>query len=138
MILSAFQHRSLELPAAAAMWETWRRSPVQPTDCTPTYKYDSINVNSITLTSDDGKPYSFSYTQDHSKWGVMLTSSPSKQYFCVGDINRMTSQFERGGGTVCAKFAPLFSALNASISGYDGCKSTSYASLRGGGASVME
>ena len=31
--------------------------------------------------------------QDHSKWAVS-----DKEYYFIGDLNRMTSQFERGGG----------------------------------------
>jgi len=95
-------------------WETWRRSPVEPTYCTPQYAYNSINVNQVKFPD-----VSFSYTKDHSKWGVSLGSNPGVA--CVGGINRMTSQKHRGGGTLCLKSAPLWQSLNAIIGSADTC-----------------
>jgi len=93
-------------------WETWRRPPVLPTYCTPQYAYDSINVNHVSFGST-----SYSYTKDHSKWGVSMKGNLA----CVGGINRMSSQRERGGGTVCLNNAPLWNSLTAIIADHDAC-----------------
>jgi len=50
--------------------------------------------------------------QDHAKWAVMLDGSSN---LCVGDINRMTTQRNRGGGAVCFSSAGLNNALYNSI-----------------------
>ena len=41
--------------------------------------------------------HTFKESQDHSKWAV------SDEYYFVGDLNRMTSQFTRGGGGMICK-----------------------------------
>ncbi|VDM64644.1 unnamed protein product [Angiostrongylus costaricensis] len=46
-----------------------------------------------------GSTISFKYTEDHSK--IARSTNPSKPWLCIGDINRMTSQYARGGGTTC-------------------------------------
>lgn len=100
-------------------WETWRRSPKEPSYCTPTYKYDSINVNSIAFPDSDTK---WSYTQDHAKWGLSLDAK--LPVVCIGGINRMSSQRARGGGTVCMKRPAFWNAMNAIVAGSDGCSSS--------------
>ncbi|CAB4066421.1 Ribose-phosphate pyrophosphokinase 3,Phosphoribosyl pyrophosphate synthase-associated protein 2,Ribose-phosphate pyrophosphokinase 4,Ribose-phosphate pyrophosphokinase 5,Ribose-phosphate pyrophosphokinase,Ribose-phosphate pyrophosphokinase 1,Phosphoribosyl pyrophosphate synthase-associated protein 1,Ribose-phosphate pyrophosphokinase 2,Ribose-phosphate pyrophosphokinase A [Lepeophtheirus salmonis] len=50
----------------------------------------------------------FHRMEDHSKWAI------GGGYVCVGDINRMTSQRKRGGGTLCfrnSKAYKLFADL---------------------------
>ena len=39
------------------------------------------------------KDFQYKESQDHSKWAVS-----DKEWYWVGDLNRMTSQFHRGGG----------------------------------------
>ena len=39
------------------------------------------------------KDVCYNESQDHSKWAVSDSS-----FYCVGDLNRMTSQYNRGGG----------------------------------------
>jgi deoxyribonuclease-2 len=71
-----------------------------PTNCSnqyAVYNIDKINLDKIV-------PGGFSYVNgaDHSKWAANLAlNDQSSKYACVGDINRQTSQFSRGGGTVC-------------------------------------
>ncbi|MFH4974144.1 hypothetical protein AB6A40_000853 [Gnathostoma spinigerum] len=42
----------------------------------------------------------FPTTKDHSKWAITVGQN-RKAFICIGDINRQSSQFKRGGGTVC-------------------------------------
>ena len=65
-------------------------------------------------------------TQDHSKWAIAADSSSA--WVCIGDINRMTSQAGRGGGTVCFQNSILHSAFRGAVKSTDSCSS---ASLRG-------
>ena len=104
-------------------WETWRRSPQMASYCRPAYMFDSINVATLQFTSADGSAAPFKYTQDHSKWGVAVNATGFQdEWSCIGDINRMTSQWARGGGTVCLRDAPqLYNRLVASVASVDGC-----------------
>lgn len=45
--------------------------------------------------------------QDHSKWGVS-----DDKYYWIGDLNRMTSQFKRGGGGFICKDKNIVKELN--------------------------
>lgn len=48
-------------------------------------------------------------SQDHSKWAVC------DKYFSIGDLNRMTSQFKRGGGLILCEDINVCYALKALI-----------------------
>lgn len=66
-------------------------------------------------------------TQDHSKWAVTDTGSMA----CMGDINRMTSQSKRGGGSVCGSvLGPAMRGLVSTLK--DTCGGNN-ATLRGSG-----
>uniref|UniRef100_A0A0K0D5B0 Plancitoxin-1 n=1 Tax=Angiostrongylus cantonensis TaxID=6313 RepID=A0A0K0D5B0_ANGCA len=73
--------------------ETWRRGLEVPLDCSTTYHTNDA------LKIQVGSTISFKYTKDHSK--MARSTNPSKPWLCIGDINRMTSQYVRGGGTTC-------------------------------------
>jgi deoxyribonuclease-2 len=104
------------------MWvETWRRPPVMDTYCAPPYSYDSINVDTMRYLDADGAEVVFRYTQDHSKLAVAVNATAQTQWICVADNNRMTSQWARGGGALCWRFAPLFNALVSAVVLVDGC-----------------
>jgi hypothetical protein len=108
--------------------------------------YDSINVVDLQWTESDGSLYDFKYTQvrgacgappatlgrghsassptplqDHSKWGVAINGTAQQHYVCIGDMNRMTSQWARGGGTVCFRQANIYKPFLGSIVGADAC-----------------
>jgi len=87
-------------------WQTWRRGSELPSFCHPPAAYNSKNI----LTTSVGN-YLFNYTRDHAKWGI----SDSGNWACVGDINRMTTQRKRGGGTVCLQSLPLVAGLGHTI-----------------------
>jgi len=91
-------------------WETWRRSPFLPSLCTT--PYNTLNVASISLGNEQ-----FSYTQDHSKWGVSIKGS----YACIGGINRMQSQRARGGGTMCFADADFWKSLSGVVASTEPC-----------------
>ncbi len=57
-------------------------------------------------------------TQDHSKWAIALDASNT---LCISDINRMESQRNRGGGTVCFKHSALRNILYNSITSSADC-----------------
>jgi len=92
--------------------ETWRRGSVIELDCSAQYRVLDAQTMKI------GNSMTFSYTKDHSKLAVSaITTMP---YVCIGDINRMTSQYVRGGGTVCLSdnfvwraYSTLIQTLNA-------------------------
>uniref|UniRef100_A0A0K0DK76 Deoxyribonuclease II n=1 Tax=Angiostrongylus cantonensis TaxID=6313 RepID=A0A0K0DK76_ANGCA len=61
----------------------------------------------------------FSSNSDHSKWGVsMKESSP---VVCVGDVNRQTSQFKRGGGAACIQNRSLWTAFHNLVATFNAC-----------------
>ncbi|GMT36775.1 hypothetical protein PFISCL1PPCAC_28072, partial [Pristionchus fissidentatus] len=84
--------------------ETWRRGYLIDTVCNspfPVYDAQEIKV---------GGSAEFKYTKDHSKYGRTLDAKD--KVVCIGDINRMTSQFKRGGGTVCITDDELWTAYD--------------------------
>merc|ERR1712113_167233 len=97
-------------------WETWMNG-INPDDtfCKPEYEYDSINVRTVHLASEEWKE-----TQDHSKWGV-ATENSSTPVVCIGDINRQQSQNHRGGGTVCIVNKYMWQAFSSIVETEDPC-----------------
>ena len=66
----------------------------------------NVNLNGITWNEQD----------DHSKWVVASTL-----YVCLGDMNRMTSQWKRGGSFFCLSDASLVAAVKGMIVSHDSC-----------------
>jgi deoxyribonuclease-2 len=132
------------LPAlgAGSLWvETWRRSPALASVCGASGS--ALNVASLNVTEGSGARSALqSYTVDHGKWAVSVcpalaragaagggSRAPSaacpsdfRGWVCVGDINMMSSQSARGGGTVCFDHAPdLWAALVSAVAAVDTC-----------------
>lgn len=107
------------------LWETWRRSPQMQTYCrSDGYSYDSINVETLAFLDANGNEAAFKYTQDHSKFGIAANATSAQDHWaCIGDINRMTSQWARGGGTVCFRATQVYQRVVASITTADQCSS---------------
>lgn len=103
--------------------ETWiRETGLMPYCKADGYKYNVNIVNDLTMGGT-----SWTETQDHSKWGVTTNSS----WACVGDINLMTSQSNRGGGSICIKRSSVAKAFAATIktSTIKGCSSKYFDNL---------
>jgi deoxyribonuclease-2 len=99
-------------------------------------KYDYTVVN---VATQERAGTTWKESQDHSKWaisyfpsdneGLLLTNRTSRQlrgtatkkYICVGDINRMTSQEHRGGGTACTYSSGMWSEFNKGIATVEDC-----------------
>jgi len=75
--------------------------------CKPTYKQNTYNIETYTVLE-----YAMNEGNDHSKFAVL----PSSKTLCIGDINRQSGQFKRGGGTACFTATSLFSQLYAKMS----------------------
>lgn len=93
--------------------ESWRRGDEIPQNCS--LKYEVQNVEDMKV----GTSTTFKYTKDHSKVGISTQSSAP--YTCIGDINRMTSQFVRGGGTICINNAAVWTTYFQMIATADTC-----------------
>jgi deoxyribonuclease-2 len=95
------------------LWvESWIRGSAEGPDC-PASGFQTLDVESV----DFGSGYSWSETQDHSKWAVAINQS----IVCMGDINRMTTQYTRGGGTACLIDSALYEALEKASTKTDSC-----------------
>ncbi|GFY54042.1 deoxyribonuclease-2 [Trichonephila inaurata madagascariensis] len=102
--------------------ETWRRGSgtFLPPDCDSNYTV--IDISQINMKVKDGntnKNLIFSSTEDHSKWAVSTLSS--RKWICVGDMNRMASQANRGGGALCFQSSRVQTAYRSLISDSDHC-----------------
>jgi deoxyribonuclease II len=87
--------------------ESWIRGSAEGPSCTtPNHVYDIQEL--------DYNGFKLSEYNDHSKWAV------SDSIVCIGDINRMTTQYSRGGGSVCFE-SPLAAFLRQAIVKADGC-----------------
>uniref|UniRef100_A0A1I7YY04 Deoxyribonuclease II n=1 Tax=Steinernema glaseri TaxID=37863 RepID=A0A1I7YY04_9BILA len=93
--------------------ETWRRGSVIPLDCAAQFQVLDVQEVKVVDTPE------FKYTKDHSKMAV--SASSDTPYTCIGDINRMHSQFARGGGTVCLLNADVWNAYSTLVETTNNC-----------------
>jgi len=108
-------YQSLVAPSLQAPLnvETWRRGSPVTLDCSSQFRVLDAQTMKI------GSSMTYSYTKDHSKLAVSAVST--MPYVCIGDINRMTSQYVRGGGTVCISDNFVWRAYNALIQTLNQC-----------------
>lgn len=95
--------------------ETWNHGPAgskMQSECEKPFKVE--NVESISVDQ-----FSFTTGEDHSKWAV--ASVADNPWVCIGDINRMEHQKQRGGGTACLQSSKLFNGFRKSIINLDVC-----------------
>lgn len=79
--------------------ETWGR----PIDAPWCGTYNTGNAYQITFST----AITWSQMADHSKWLVAMSGT----YSCFGDMNRMSSQWVRGGAFYCLDNSLLNTAL---------------------------
>eukprot|EP00057_Strongylocentrotus_purpuratus_P002940 XP_003725560.2 PREDICTED: plancitoxin-1 isoform X2 [Strongylocentrotus purpuratus] len=91
--------------------ESWLRTPKLPSFCNGSY-----HVENVQLLGFPNVP-GFKETVDHSKWAI----GKNKKWVCIGDINRMGSQYKRGGGTVCGLLATPWEQYTSAIQQVDKC-----------------
>jgi len=97
---------------ASILVESWVRGHKIPSSCNETYKV--FNVKTVKLLKDSFKEHS-----DHSKW--VVSKHQDHPFICIGDINRMTTQFARGGGTMCVFNSDIWKVFSGIIEDYENC-----------------
>ena len=60
-------------------------------------------------------------SQDHAKWGVSINTSSSTSLVCIGDMNRMSSQWALGGGSICFTQPNIYTPFLGSVVKADSC-----------------
>lgn len=105
---------------APLLVESWRKNPGSPLDseCShPKTKVENVHQIKLSFVNSEESGH-FSYLDDHSKWAI---SSSGENHVCIGDINRMASQYKRGGGTTCLSLASVWKAFNSFVGEVDKC-----------------
>jgi len=90
--------------------ESWIRGDAIGPSCST---YSVLDIQSV----DYPGIGTFSEYDDHSKWAIGST----EPIVCFGDINRMLSQYTRGGGTFCVYDTSLWSDLSKSVVSTNTC-----------------
>jgi len=103
--------------------ETWLRTSGGNMTSNCTAKFKVYKVTHINLPG----PVSFKESDDHAKWATSYVQNTEYQksppWTCIGDINRMKSQFKRGGGTVCLQDYNMAKNFRDSVgNSFVGCK----------------
>ena len=98
--------------------ESWLRGDEIGPACPPAFKYTVLDIDYLNFGTHEWKE-----TQDHSKWAV--STSSKIPLVCFGDINRMTSQYLRGGGTTCFLSASIWAQLYAAVTSHNACPTAS-------------
>jgi deoxyribonuclease-2 len=89
------------------LWvESWLRGSEEGPACGTTWQ--TLDVQRLA--------WGWKSYDDHSKWAI----APNASALCIGDINRMTTQYERAGGAVCFTAGPV-AAFSAAVSTTDSC-----------------
>ena len=107
--------------------ETWPNGPGKlNSSCQRTYHI--LNIDSIDFKTN--LDTSFTTRHDHSKWAVSADMKnlsnqsglrDKLKYVCIGDINRMATQYKRGGGTVCFRNQHVWRAFRDLVSSFEAC-----------------
>ncbi|KAM9970735.1 hypothetical protein ACTFIW_008704 [Dictyostelium discoideum] len=81
-------------------WRLGSKASVMPTYCSGgNFTYDSINTLTFSFDDPTEGTVNWKYTKDHSKYALSIHEAD--YYICIGDVNRMFTQFKRGGGSAC-------------------------------------
>ncbi|KAH6926214.1 hypothetical protein HPB50_015852 [Hyalomma asiaticum] len=97
--------------------QTWRKGAggVQNQHCSALYSV--TDVEDVGVQTQRGV-LAFSSREDHSKWSV----ARSKAVFCFSSLNRMMSQWKRGGEITCISDMALANLFRKSISKRNKCR----------------
>lgn len=98
---SIFADGLTNLLQSPLMVETWGR-PLSDPWCG---KYPVQNIKFIKFSDEVG----WKETQDHSKWCYATANN----FSCFGDMNKMNSQWKRGGAFYCLNSKLLHQALQS-------------------------
>ena len=64
----------------------------------------------------------FHTTQDHCKWCVAQSDGEMvAPWVCIGDVNRIAAEMERGGGTLCIADPAVWKAFYNAVNDYERC-----------------
>uniref|UniRef100_A0A147BGZ2 Putative deoxyribonuclease ii n=1 Tax=Ixodes ricinus TaxID=34613 RepID=A0A147BGZ2_IXORI len=99
---------------------TWRNGPGGrlPAECDQ--QFTVTNVDGVRFPfGRTNQSLTFSNTEDHSKWAISMQGS--KGYVCIGSLNRMKSQFRRGGETLCFRSPVIYKLLYRTVMSVDDC-----------------
>lgn len=101
--------------------QTWRRGSGGVIDSTcPRNDYHVNNIEQLTVYGHDSRNASWSYLDDHSKWAI--SENQQSGVVCINDINRMRSQFQRGGGAICIRCPACWTIFRSTIADLEPCK----------------
>ena len=89
----------------------------------------SLHLRNLLNPSFPSPSCRFAYDEDHAKWAITKPSADftgntlrvGDQWICIGGINRESTQFRRGGGTVCTMSPQVWSEFNRIISDTEPC-----------------
>lgn len=98
--------------------ESWQHGdyPEGPA-CQPAVSYNTVDIQTLNYGIPSGSVSTeFSIMDDHSKWAI--AASPT---VCFGDINRVTTQYERNGAAMCIEDALLHKSLQLAIVSQESC-----------------
>lgn len=105
--------------------ETWLNGRGKlPSDCNRT---TVMNVQSVVLEEVN---VNFKSALDHSKWAVSSVNSKDRNWVCIGDVNRATTQFDRGGGTVCFNLLEVWKNYRKAVNDIEPCPKQSFSIVK--------
>jgi len=88
--------------------------------CDNPFKVENIDAINFSKWID---VFEFNTQRDHSKWAIsyQINSGKLSKVVCVGDINRMTTQKKRAGGTVCLENEQVWKAYTSLVKSIEPC-----------------
>ncbi|OQR71217.1 deoxyribonuclease-2-alpha-like [Tropilaelaps mercedesae] len=96
--------------------ETWRNGPGGKLSSDCKAPYHVLDVENIAI-GIGNKTVRWSSSEDHSKWAL----ADNTDWICICSINRMISQFRRGGEAMCLQHQRLHKIFQKGIAGYEPC-----------------
>lgn len=99
--------------------QTWRRGSGEALESfCPRSNFHVNNISNMKIVSG-GDKLEWSYLRDHAKWAI--SQNEDAGLVCIGDMNRMGSQFKRGGGAICLKCPTCWSIFSNTIHDIEPC-----------------